>query len=109
LPVVTVVTAQTIQTSVKGEQMIVTVRKHTATDRGRRHLSIILSPIELLLGTVMNTDTIFIIADNQDITRRGMHGYISDLFGRCHIENVADKRELVQTLTKHNECLVIFD
>ena len=89
--------------------MIVTVRKHTATDRGRRHLSIILSPIELLLGTVMNTDTIFIIADNQDITRRGMHGYISDLFGRCHIENVADKRELVQTLTKHNECLVIFD
>ena len=38
-----------------------------------------------------------------------MHGYISDLFGRCHIENVADKRELVQTLTKHNECLVIFD
>mgnify|MGYP000721379882 FL=1 len=48
----------------------------------------------------MNTDTIFIIADNQDITRRGMHGYISDLFGGCHTEDVADKRELLQALTK---------
>ena len=57
----------------------------------------------------MNTDTIFIIADNQDITRRGMHGYISDLFEGCHTEDVADKRELLQALTKHNECLVIFD
>lgn len=57
----------------------------------------------------MNTDTIFIIADNQDITRRGMHGYISDLFEGCHTEDVADKRELLQSLTKHNECLVIFD
>ena len=57
----------------------------------------------------MNTDTTFIIADNQDITRRGMHGYISDLFEGCHTEDVADKRELLQALTKHNECLVIFD
>jgi DNA-binding NarL/FixJ family response regulator len=57
----------------------------------------------------MNTDTTFIIADNQDITRRGMHGYISDLFGGCRTEDVADKQELVQALTKHNECLVIFD
>ena len=57
----------------------------------------------------MNTDTTFIIADNQDITRRGMHGYISDLFGECRTEDVANKQELVQTLTKYNECLVIFD
>lgn len=38
-----------------------------------------------------------------------MHGYISDLFGGCHTEDVTNKRELVQTLTKHNECLIIFD
>ncbi len=38
-----------------------------------------------------------------------MHGYISDLFGGCRTEDVADKQELVQALTKHNECLVIFD
>ncbi len=38
-----------------------------------------------------------------------MHGYISDLFEGCHTEDVADKRELLQALTKHNECLVIFD
>lgn len=89
--------------------MIVAVRKHTVTGKEKGHLSIIPSPTELLLGTVMNTDTIFIIADNQDITRRGMHGYISDLFEGCHTEDVADKRELLQALTKHNECLVIFD
>ena len=57
----------------------------------------------------MNIDTTFIIADNQDITRRGMHGYISDLFEGCRTENVANKRELVHSLTKYKKSLVIFD
>ena len=30
----------------------------------------------------MNTDITFIIADNQDITRMGMHGYISAILDR---------------------------
>ena len=38
-----------------------------------------------------------------------MHGYISDLFGGCRTEDVANKQELVQALIRHNECLVIFD
>lgn len=57
----------------------------------------------------MNTNTTFIIADNQDITRRGMHGYISDIFGECSTEDVADKRELVRTLMNHGRALVILD
>ncbi|MDB9154032.1 hypothetical protein [Parabacteroides distasonis] len=57
----------------------------------------------------MNTDTTFIIADNQDITRRGMHGYISDIFGECSTEDVADKRELVRTLMNYGRALVILD
>ena len=57
----------------------------------------------------MNTDVTFIIADNQDITRRGMHGYISDLFGECHTEDVTDKQQLVQILTRYNEGIVILD
>ena len=57
----------------------------------------------------MNTDVTFIIADNQDITRRGMHGYIADLFGECRIEDVMDKLQLVQILTEYNEGIVILD
>lgn len=49
----------------------------------------------------MNTDTTFIIADNQYIIRRGMHEYISDIFGECCTEDVADKRELVRTLMNY--------
>lgn len=38
-----------------------------------------------------------------------MHGYISDLFEGCRTENVANKRELVHSLTKYKKSLVIFD
>lgn len=68
--------------------------KHTVTGSEKQYPSIVPSTIELLLGTVMNTDTTFIIADNQDITRREMHGYISDLFGGCRTEDVAKSRNL---------------
>ena len=38
-----------------------------------------------------------------------MHGYISDLFGECRTEDVMDKLQLVQILTKYNEGIVILD
>ncbi len=57
----------------------------------------------------MNTDPTFVIADNQDITRRGIHGYISDLFGERHTENVADKQGLIRALAREDEALVILD
>ena len=39
----------------------------------------------------MNTDITFIIADNQDITRMGMHGYISAIFSGCRMIDVTRK------------------
>ena len=41
----------------------------------------------------MNTDITFIIADNQDITRMGMHGYISAIFSGCRMIDVTDKKK----------------
>ena len=46
----------------------------------------------------MNTDITFIIADNQDITRMGMHGYISAIFSGCRMIDVTDKKELMLAL-----------
>ena len=42
----------------------------------------------------MNTDITFIIADNQDITRMGMHGYISAIFSGCRMIDVTDKNRI---------------
>ena len=57
----------------------------------------------------MNTEITFVIADNQSITQRGMLGYISDIFGECHTEEVSTKEELVQVLTKIGKGVVVLD
>ena len=55
----------------------------------------------------MNTDITFIIADNQDITRMGMHGYISAIFSGCRMIDVTDKKELMLALVECNDSVVI--
>ena len=57
----------------------------------------------------MNTDITFIIADNQDITRMGMHGYISAIFSGCRMIDVTDKKELMPCGQRYREfsCLQI--
>ncbi len=57
----------------------------------------------------MNTDTTFIIADNQDITKRGLHGYISSIFAECHVMDTVDKNELIQALIECDNSVVILD
>ena len=58
----------------------------------------------------MNSITTFIIADNQDITRRGLHGYITDLFETAQIIDVNSRQELVRTLAEHDtKAIVILD
>lgn len=57
----------------------------------------------------MNTDTTFIIADNQDITKRGLHGYISSIFAECHVMDIVDKNELIQALIECDDSVVILD
>lgn len=57
----------------------------------------------------MGTGTAFIIADNQDITRAGMHGYISETFGESCVIDVADKKELIEALTGCSDSVVILD
>ena len=57
----------------------------------------------------MNTDITFIIADNQDITRMGMYGYISAIFSRCRKKDVTDKKELMLEMVKCNDSVVILD
>ncbi len=58
----------------------------------------------------MNSITTFIIADNQDITRRGVHGYITDLFETAQIIDVNNRQALVRTLAEHDtKAVVILD
>ena len=57
----------------------------------------------------MNTDTTFIIADNQDITKTGLHGYIFAIFGECHVVDTTNKKELMQALTECSNSVVILD
>lgn len=57
----------------------------------------------------MNDDTVFILADNQDITRAGLCEYISMLAGGYRIINVSDKKELVTALMKEPKGVVILD
>ena len=55
----------------------------------------------------MKTNTTFIIADNQDITRMGLHGYISMIFDECPVIDVTDKKSLIQALMGCDKSIVI--
>ncbi len=58
----------------------------------------------------MNTECVFIIADNQDISRKGMHGYISELFSEYPIADVKNRQELLTQLTMcDGQAIVILD
>ena len=58
----------------------------------------------------MDTDKTFIIADNQDITRTGLREYITSMFGKCRIVEVANKKELISALIECNGSgIVIID
>jgi len=57
----------------------------------------------------MNTGIKFILADNQDITRAGLRGFISDLFGKCELVDVRNKKELISALMGVDESVVILD
>lgn len=57
----------------------------------------------------MEAETTFVIADNQDITRTGLHGYISMSLGECRVIDVSNKKELVAALMEYNEGIVILD
>ena len=53
----------------------------------------------------------FVIADNQAITRAGIHGFISALPLRVQMEviDVTDKKSLVNALMEHPESVVVLD
>jgi DNA-binding NarL/FixJ family response regulator len=59
--------------------------------------------------TVMNANTKFIIADNQDITKRGLYGYISDIFGESETIDVSNRHELVTALEDCKDGVVVLD
>lgn len=58
---------------------------------------------------MINTDTTFIIADNQDITRMGLRQYISMTFTEYRIVDVVDKKGLTLALIEHSKPVVILD
>lgn len=47
----------------------------------------------------MGSDATFVIADNQDITRVGLHHFLTVMFQPCKAVDVVSKRELVKHLT----------
>lgn len=51
----------------------------------------------------------FLVADNQDITRKGLHGYINDLFTDVNIIDVANKKDLLTTISQNENVTVILD
>lgn len=51
----------------------------------------------------------FIIADNQDITRIGLHSVIERMSGQHTAIDAKDKRELVTHLGESDDCAVILD
>lgn len=57
----------------------------------------------------MNTVRTFIIADNQDVTRVGIRGYITMIFEECRIVDVTSKKELIQALCQQPESIVVLD
>lgn len=55
-------------------------------------------------------NTLFIFADNQDITREGMHVYVSRTCPSCRMLDVADKKMLLNVLMHANgQTIVILD
>jgi len=57
----------------------------------------------------MNTKTTFIIADNQDITKKGLYGYILTTFQASDVVDVEHKEQLVAALLKCGNAVVILD
>ena len=51
----------------------------------------------------------FILTDNQDITRAGMHGYISFIFSNAIITEAHDKKQLVAYLSESSDSIVVLD
>lgn len=51
----------------------------------------------------------FVLADNQDITRMGIRGYIGCLFGESLVTEVSGKKELTDVLTEHPASVVVLD
>ena len=51
----------------------------------------------------------FILTDNQDITRAGMHGYISFIFSNAIITVAHDKKQLVAYLSESSDSIVVLD
>lgn len=57
----------------------------------------------------MNTAPTFVIADNQDITRAGLHNYIARLNDTARVIDVSDKQALVAALKEWGSGIVILD
>lgn len=57
----------------------------------------------------MSNSTTFIIADNQDITRKGLHGYISATIDKCNVIDTPNKKELIDTMNRYSDSVVILD
>ena len=51
----------------------------------------------------------FIVADNQDITRAGIHAYIRALIAAATVTDVADKRALTAALSDCGAAVVVID
>jgi len=57
----------------------------------------------------MKPDSHYIIADNQDITRRGMIALLEELQGGALIEEAAGSRQLMGLLRQHPRSVVVVD
>lgn len=57
----------------------------------------------------MGTKQLFVVADNQDLTRAGICTCLRELFKDCQLEEVHDKQQLSQVLTEQKDCVVILD
>lgn len=54
--------------------------------------------------------TLFILADNQDITRTGLHAYLSRLYPMCPTRDITCKEELLNILMQpYSRMIVILD
>lgn len=51
----------------------------------------------------------FVIADNQDVTRAGLHSYIDSLFNAAIVVDVSDKKALAEALTDDSDRIVVLD
>lgn len=57
----------------------------------------------------MDTIRRFIVADNQDITRMGMHAYINSLFPENETTDAQNKKELLEALVEDDHAVVVLD